>query len=486
VVVKDGRRRSHTALQNEQCWGKQVRLHFLWFPLAGGSWNIELTQENPKLISILERIDVLSVTFIKDFSDSWRPGVKFEARLSPRGDLDAVSQRLFTTLPSLHSCVVVEGEGFLWLNRLEDEPYVRCNWLDDSTASTRILPPFNICFDLDDTLIFNAPVKGCPVPLDFVVRDPPHVLLEDNDPNGEVASSDCPFLRPQITSFLELICPYFRNVRLATFSVEARAREIAEHLDRTCTTLRKNYRPDALTGQKPVSNAVFARELLIQQAHCLSAADRSLIKSGSVFWLKSLAMLDLPQKGLLQRTVVIDDRVDVWVRENQDNVVRISGPDRPGNIGDMRYINGGDGGEIGQRLLCALINLELKATASPAYRESIHNMPLPSPKRLNSVRLTQPIPLSPSPSQQIHSQRSPAGIISPPTKAPRSLTTGFSHAREKELREKEQKTMRGDLRQRKEQWSAAPTQTPTLTLMDPEWVAKHKRASPVPHIFQLA
>ena len=65
--------------------------------------------------------------------------------------------------------------------------------------------------------------------------------------------------------FLQLVCPFFRNVRIATFSVEARAKEVADHLDRHCMTLHKNYRPDPITGQKPVANVVFARELLLQQ-----------------------------------------------------------------------------------------------------------------------------------------------------------------------------------------------------------------------------
>ena len=49
----------------------------------------------------------------------------------------------------------------------------------------------------------------------------------------------------------------------------------------------------------------------------LSPIERNHIKSGAVFWLKSLEMLDLPQKGLLQRSIVIDDRIDVWVGQNQ-------------------------------------------------------------------------------------------------------------------------------------------------------------------------
>ena len=51
--------------------------------------------------------------------------------------------------------------------------------------------------------------------------------------------------------------------------------------------------------------------------HVLSPEERAHIKSGAVFWLKSLDMLDLPQKGLLQRSIIVDDRVDVWVGNNQ-------------------------------------------------------------------------------------------------------------------------------------------------------------------------
>ena len=74
----------------------------------------------------------------------------------------------------------------------------RCNWLEDPSASARILPPLNLCFDLDDTLIFNAPVKNTKVPLEYVVHEPPHVLVEDVDPNAEITSSDSPFVRPHV------------------------------------------------------------------------------------------------------------------------------------------------------------------------------------------------------------------------------------------------------------------------------------------------
>lgn len=38
-----------------------------------------------------------------------------------------------------------------------------------------------------DTLIFNAPVPGTAHPLEYVVREPPHMLVEDVDPNGAQA-----------------------------------------------------------------------------------------------------------------------------------------------------------------------------------------------------------------------------------------------------------------------------------------------------------
>lgn len=95
----------------------------------------------------------------------------------------------------------------------------------------------------------------------------------------------------QMCQFLELVAPFFRNVRVATFSVgsrveflrtifgaalqtseyhdsalaKARAKEIAEHLDGKHLTLLKNYRPDPITEQKPVGHVVFARELLLLQ-----------------------------------------------------------------------------------------------------------------------------------------------------------------------------------------------------------------------------
>lgn len=62
----------------------------------------------------------------------------------------------------------------------------RCNWLEDASASARILPPLNLCFDLDDTLIFNAPVRGAKETPTFVVREPPHLLVEDVDPSRAV------------------------------------------------------------------------------------------------------------------------------------------------------------------------------------------------------------------------------------------------------------------------------------------------------------
>ena len=67
--------------------------------------------------------------------DRRRPGMKYEARLSPSSELDPVAQQLFMTVPSLHSCIVLEGTGFLWLNRLADEPFIRY-----ATVLRRALP----------------------------------------------------------------------------------------------------------------------------------------------------------------------------------------------------------------------------------------------------------------------------------------------------------------------------------------------------------
>ena len=93
------------------------------------------------------------------------------------------------------------------------------------------------------------------------------------------SSHDFAFL--QMQQWLELVCPYFRNVRIATFSVQARAKEVAEHLDKDCQTLLKNYRPDPITGQKPVKNSVFARELLVQQGSTLPSTISMSMHTGS-------------------------------------------------------------------------------------------------------------------------------------------------------------------------------------------------------------
>eukprot|EP01012_Entosiphon_sulcatum_P064391 TRINITY_DN93203_c0_g1_i1.p1 TRINITY_DN93203_c0_g1~~TRINITY_DN93203_c0_g1_i1.p1 ORF type:complete len:514 (+),score=53.24 TRINITY_DN93203_c0_g1_i1:1024-2565(+) len=366
-------------------WSKVVQLHYLWQPL--GDWVVEISPEHLVLSEILSKAHDWRIHFIKDFSDAWKRGEKYEARLRPMGAIDCVGQHLFLSTPSLHSCLVIEGKGFLWLNKLPEESFLRCNWLEDTGASLRILPPLNLCFDLDETLIFNAPVRGASAPLQFVVKDPPHLLVEDVDPNGEISSSDSPFLRPNVQEFLALVCPFFRNVRVATFSVDARAKEVVEHIDKDCLHLRKNYKPDPLTGQRPVARAVFGRESLLQQGECLSLAERNHIKAGAVFWMKSLEMLDLPQKGLLQRSIVLDDRTDVWSFANQDNVVKISGPDRPENIGNPTFINGVDGGEIGKRMLLTLINLELKVTRSAAFIPNLNAQPILAP-----VRIRAPVP----------------------------------------------------------------------------------------------
>lgn len=445
------------ATYKQEEWCKELVLEYLWWPL--GPWSLELPPENMDLKPIMENNKSWVIMFIKDFSDSWRPGLKYEARLRPKMELCAVGQALFTSIPSLHSCIVLEGRGFLWLNRLVEEDFIRCNWLEDSSASAKILPPLNLCLDLDDTLIFNAPINNSPVSLEYVVKEPPHLLIDDPDPSGEVCSSDSPFVRPYVMDFLQLICPFFRNVRLASFSVQARAAEIARHLDPRCRSIQKNYQPDPITKQKPVTNTIFARELLLQQGHCLTLQERTYIKSGAVFWLKSLEMLDLPQKGLYQRSIILDDRSDVWVQSNQENVVRISGPDKLLNIGDPNYINGYNGGEIGQRILLAFINLELKSTSSRAYREGAHCLSLTSPKRLTGLQRSPVIyPQSPSffacnptPTKatktSLYTPARPntlAAAASPPNKAPRcSLVTGFSQARDREQRLREHMRERG-------------------------------------------
>eukprot|EP00668_Euglena_longa_P013160 GGOE01015767.1.p1 GENE.GGOE01015767.1~~GGOE01015767.1.p1 ORF type:complete len:490 (-),score=20.90 GGOE01015767.1:206-1642(-) len=411
------------------CWTTQIELKYLWFPL--GSWTLDLNGENPELVPMFKHVCNWTILFIKDFSEAWRPGSRFEARLTPLEELDAVAQHLFLATPSMHSCIILEGIGFLWLNKLQEEPFVRCNWLEDPSASARILPPLNLCFDLDDTLIFNAPVRGAKVQPSFVVPEPPHLLVEDVDPNGEVCSSDSPYIRPQMCEFLELVTPFFRNIRIATFSVAARAKEIAEYLDGNHTTLLKNYRPDPITGQKPVAHVVFARELLLLQGHVLGAQERQLIKAGAVFWLKSLDMLDLPQKGLHQRTIILDDRLDVWAESNRENVVRITGPDRPGNIGDLEFLNGETGGEVGKRMLLSLINLELKSTRSSAYCPGLGNLPL-APKRHLAIPQASPKSVYVASPARLSAPRGQANTAVPQNKPPRStLRTGFSHARER-------------------------------------------------------
>eukprot|EP00906_Rhabdomonas_costata_P021778 RCo031574 len=369
----------------EPVWSKTITLQFLWMPL--GPFLLEVSQAHSRLVSIFRSNSNWTISFIKDFGSSWKPAT-YEAQATPKASLDCVGQRLFLAQPSLHSCIIFQGQGFLWLNRVQDEPFLRCTWLDDSSASLSILPPLNICFDLDETLIFNADVAGASSPLEYVVKEAPHAL-KDDCPELQPGSNalnptsrnniDTPFVRHNVAEFLELICPYFRNVRLATFSVEARAKEIAELLDPDHVSLLKNYRTDPVTGQKPVANTVFARELLLQQGHCLTSEEYGRISSGAIFWLKSLDMLDLPVKGLLQRSIIVDDRCDVWVERNQDNIVKISGPDTPQNIGRYSYLNEIDGGEIGKRILMTLINLELKSTFSPAFTTNQSLVPLPAP-----------------------------------------------------------------------------------------------------------
>ena len=112
--------------------------------------------------------------------------MKYLAKLKPLGPPDPIARQLFMTEPWLHSCIVLEGRGYLWLNGMPDEAFIRCNWHDDKSAAARRLPQLNLALDLDETLIFNAAAPRSEVK--HVVRDPPHMI----------AANDGPFLRPQV------------------------------------------------------------------------------------------------------------------------------------------------------------------------------------------------------------------------------------------------------------------------------------------------
>lgn len=59
--------------------------------------------------------------------------------------------------------------------------------------------------------------------------------------------------------------------------------------------------------------------------------------------------------------------------------MRITGPDRVDTIGLPSYLNGVDGGEVGQRMLLALVNLELKVCPRhPRYHCATSGPTLPA------------------------------------------------------------------------------------------------------------
>lgn len=66
---------------------------------------------------------------------------------------------------------------------------------------------YNIVFDLDDTLIYN-PTHAAAVVLgsEPVNPAPPHAIN---------AAEDFPYMRPNLERFLDLVCPYFRQVPAA-------------------------------------------------------------------------------------------------------------------------------------------------------------------------------------------------------------------------------------------------------------------------------
>ena len=108
---------------------------------------------------------------------------------------------------SLFCCAVLPEKGYVWLTKGAEAGSVLVYWVVDAAATPNIrwIRRNHLVFDLDETLIFNPPnIPRSLRNMDYVNPVPPHYISEP---------SDKAVLRPHVKEFLELVCPYFDQVR---------------------------------------------------------------------------------------------------------------------------------------------------------------------------------------------------------------------------------------------------------------------------------
>jgi hypothetical protein len=278
---------------------------------------------------------------------------------------------------SLFCCAVLPEKGYVWLTKGAEAGSVLVYWVVDAAATPNIrwIRRNHLVFDLDETLIFNPPnIPRSLRNMDYVNPVPPHYISEP---------SDKAVLRPHVKEFLELVCPYFDQVRTCSFSVHSRALRIVQLLDPSNTTLLKNW--------SEATKMVFAREDILASALGGNSQSGAFATPGGPV-KKSLRCCQLPVKAE-QCTLILDDIPQVWPAGVQDNIIPILGPDkaRPGPH-DI-YMNGVDGGHVGQQMLLTLVNLAAKSEGA-----------------LHLVQAASPISLAPRslPLRRSNSQPPPA------------------------------------------------------------------------------
>lgn len=239
---------------------------------------------------------------------------------------------------------------------------------------TSVARDYNIVFDLDDTLIYNPTHAAEVVPgSQFVNPAPPHRIN---------AAEDVPYMRPNLEAFLDLVCPYFRQIRVCTMSMRQRAHRVVSLLDPAQQTLLRN--------QPAHGEVVACREDMGLGEDCLWP-----VSSGPP--VKSLHLCHLPA-GKETKTVILDDRWDVWSDALRENLVAVVPPQEMGPRSHDEYLNGEDGGTLGKHILLCLINLALKEERRLELVRTPLPIGLPStekPQRSRTAAVHRPTVVSP-------------------------------------------------------------------------------------------
>ena len=283
-------------------------------------------------------------------------------------ECNRILQELFYDIPTtLTSTVYLSDGSALRLQKCSAESFVRV--LHDPRPQES--PELALVLDLDDTLIM---LKTTPANA--------QLYYTSCDRNGQQTLRQEVFaVRQGVTSFLELVAPFFPTIRVSTQSPNPRATLVAFFMDPMLRTVLKHLPRtdcewlDQVTALQEEFHMHWRewKDMPTEELHAmpqpkqLQALERQL-QAKLQPWItsspgvrKSLGALQLghtadPTSQWRYSTIIIDDYPQAWQREDMRNVVRIF---------KGIQCNGEDGGELGMALLLKLIDL-----ARHCYRDS--------------------------------------------------------------------------------------------------------------------